>query len=65
MLEEETFRAPHLFGVRFRSETAMEKARALLQKNRVSVSVRGNSVRVSPNVYNNEKDIEILLRCFE
>lgn len=65
MLEEDAFRAPHLFGVRFRSETAMEKTRALLQKNRVSVSVRGNSVRVSPNVYNNEKDIEILLRCFE
>ena len=65
LLEEEKFRAPHLFGVRFRSEASMEKTRSLLQKNKVSVSVRGNSVRISPNVYNNETDIATLMKCFE
>ncbi len=64
ILEDEAYRAPHLFGVRFRDAASMEKTRELLQKNRVSVSVRGNSVRISPNVYNNEKDIGTLLKCF-
>ncbi len=64
LLEGDEFRAPHLFGVRFRSQAAKEKTQKLIQEHKVSVSVRGTSVRIAPNVYNHEGDIERLLKCF-
>jgi selenocysteine lyase/cysteine desulfurase len=65
LIEADEFRAPHLFGVRFRDKALFEKTQALLQQNKVSVSIRGSSVRISPNVYNNSDDIAVLLKCFE
>ena len=64
LLEQEEFRAPHLFGVRFRNQASLQKTQSLLKEHKVSVSFRGTSVRISPNVYNNSADIDVLLKCF-
>ncbi|WP_339815150.1 aminotransferase class V-fold PLP-dependent enzyme [uncultured Imperialibacter sp.] len=65
LIEDDAYRSPHLFGVRFKEKTSFEKTQALLQQHKVSVSVRGTSIRISPNVYNNFDDISVLLKCFE
>lgn len=57
--------SPHLFGVRLGKHMDMNKLQAELKKNRVIVSVRGNSIRIAPNVYNDRNDFERLLACFE
>jgi hypothetical protein len=33
-----------------------------LLKHKIYVSVRGNSIRVAPNVYNTEKDLQKLMK---
>ena len=39
-----------------------KKIAKILSDNKVSVSVRGSAVRVSPNVYNTQDDLEALGR---
>ncbi len=56
-------RLPNLIGVRFPSGIP-EGLRDRLAADRVYVSVRGDAVRVAPNVYNTMEDIERLLRAF-
>ena len=58
----ERVRAPHY--VCLRSMSAKPPAAALLEnlaKERIYVSVRGTSIRVTPHVYNSEEDIDRLL----
>jgi selenocysteine lyase/cysteine desulfurase len=56
-IEEENFRSKHLFGVRLPSSKDIEKLKLKLRKNKISVSIRGNAIRISPHVYNTEKDL--------
>jgi selenocysteine lyase/cysteine desulfurase len=60
---QETGRASHLFGVRPPAGLGMDRIRAVLDAHRVSVSVRGDALRISPNVYNDEADITALLQA--
>ncbi len=64
-LEEEAFRAPHLFGVRLSKKMDMEKLKANFEKNNVKVSLRGNAIRIAPHVYNTSEDFEKLTTCFK
>jgi selenocysteine lyase/cysteine desulfurase len=64
-IEKPTFRGSHLFGVRLPARISMDKLRKFLAEERVVVSVRGDSVRVSPYLYNKAADLEKLIRCFE
>lgn len=64
-LEEESFRSPHLFGVRLSSNMDMEKLKSNLEKNKVKVSQRGNAIRIAPHVYNTSEDFEKLTTCFK
>lgn len=64
-VEDEKFRSSHLFGVRTGKAFDLEKLQKQLQKRQVYVSIRGNSIRISPNVYNEAKDMEVLLKCFK
>lgn len=57
-------RFAHLMGVRFPGGIPKALRPALADAN-VSVSVRSDSVRVSPNVYNTPKDIDRLLEVFD
>ncbi len=64
-IEGPTFRGHHLFGVRLPKGIAMEKLQRELQEAHVLVSVRGNSVRVAPHLYNEPEDMQKLLTCFQ
>ena len=59
-VEEEAWRAAHLFGLRMPAGVDLTRAQALLAERRISVSLRGSAVRVSPHVYNDARDIEAL-----
>ncbi|MFK8006270.1 MAG: aminotransferase class V-fold PLP-dependent enzyme [Saprospiraceae bacterium] len=64
-MEEASFRAPHLFGVRLSSNMNMERLKIHLEENKVKVSQRGNAIRIAPHVYNTSEDFEKLVHCFK
>jgi selenocysteine lyase/cysteine desulfurase len=59
-IEEETWRSKHLFGIEIPKNKSVEKLQADLKAAHVSVSIRGDFMRISPNVYNDLRDIEAL-----
>jgi selenocysteine lyase/cysteine desulfurase len=59
-IEEENNRANHLFGVRLPEGIDRDRLKNRLQKNNISVSFRGDAIRVSPNVYNRESEMRKL-----
>ncbi len=60
-IEEDGFRGKHLFGIRFPKGAAVEKIKEQVKKKKISVSFRGDSMRVSPHVYNDKKDFDRLV----
>lgn len=64
-IEESQWRADHLFGIRIKEQMSVDTLQHLLQKKNVYVSLRGNSIRISPSVYNNSKDIEALISVLQ
>lgn len=56
-IEDEKHRGQHLFGIRLPERIDKEKLKQRLQKNKISVSFRGDAIRVSPNVYNTEAEM--------
>jgi selenocysteine lyase/cysteine desulfurase len=62
-IEDEKFRGNHLFGIRLPKDKDIEKVKLRLQKNKISVSVRGNAIRVSPHLYNSENDLLKLVKA--
>lgn len=59
-IEDASWRAEHLFGIRPPSGTSKEEVVTALERHRVKVSVRGSAIRVSPHVYNDTDDLEAL-----
>jgi selenocysteine lyase/cysteine desulfurase len=57
-------RARHMIGLRLGARVPEDLA-ARLAKEKVFVSVRGESVRVSPHLYNTEKDVERLFEVLD
>ena len=53
-------RSAHLFGVRLPDAERIPAILAELRRRQVYVSQRGNSIRVSPHVYNRPEDMEAL-----
>jgi selenocysteine lyase/cysteine desulfurase len=62
IIEDAEWRGSHLFGVRLPKGADLERIKTSLLKHKVYVSVRGNSIRVSPNVYNTEADLKKLTK---
>lgn len=60
-VEDEAWRASHLFGLRLPTGARSERLARELEREDVVVSVRGDAVRVSPHLYNDEGDVEALL----
>ncbi len=52
--------SPHLFGIGLPDHINIHELKQAMDKARVHVSLRGQSVRVSPHVYNNKADIDAL-----
>jgi selenocysteine lyase/cysteine desulfurase len=57
MIEDINFRSSHLFGIRLGKHHDMDKIKSALHEKNILVSFRGNSIRVSPNVYNSTGDL--------
>ncbi len=55
-------RAPHYLALR-RKEAIPRELPEMLAKEKVFVSVRGTSIRVTPNVYNTVEDCDRLIAC--
>lgn len=61
-IEDSIYRASHLFSVKLPAHISMKKLGDTLAANKIYVSKRGEGIRVSANVFNNEADFEALLR---
>ena len=61
LVEEDEWRASHLFGLRMPPALDVKRLQAALQNRKVFVSLRGSALRVSPNVYNDEADLAALV----
>ena len=59
-IEADEWRSPHLFGLRMPDGISLQRLRDRLGEAGVSVSIRGTSLRVSPNVYNHAADVDAL-----
>jgi len=57
-------RAGHLLGIRFPEGVPADLVERL-SNNQIYVSVRGNSIRISPHLYNTEHDIEKLFKTLQ
>jgi selenocysteine lyase/cysteine desulfurase len=61
VVEDEAWRGWHMFGLRLPVSVDPARLQALLRERRVTVSVRGDAVRVAPNVYNEADDVGALM----
>jgi len=63
-IEEDQFRAKHLFGIKLADNMDINKLQEEFNANKVIVSIRGEHVRVSPHVFNTKDDLQTLVNCF-
>lgn len=56
-VEDEKYRAHHLFGIRLPAGKDIKKIKNSLKRKKISVSYRGDAIRVAPHVYNQEKEL--------
>lgn len=61
-IEDDDSRGAHLFGIRIPDGIEPARVSTVLAEHRVSVSLRGQAIRVSPHVYNTDGDIDALAR---
>ena len=64
-IESDKWRGHHLFGVRLPKSLEIEELKKYLHKHRVNVSTRGDAIRISPHVYNDEMDMRKLLKAMK
>ena len=62
-VETPEYRANHLFGLRLPDHMRLHDLQEALHEAKISVSVRGNAVRISPHVYNEPTDLGKLSDC--
>lgn len=60
-VEEEAWRAAHLFGIRMRPDVELAALKRRLDDAGVAASLRGSALRVSPHVYNDRADVAALM----
>jgi selenocysteine lyase/cysteine desulfurase len=61
-IEDDGYRGGHLFGIRMLKHEP-HKIRDVLYRNNIFVSIRGDAIRVAPNVYNDSKDMAKLVKA--
>ena len=64
-VEDDQWRGSHLFGLRMPDGIDLVALKETLAARSVSASLRGSALRVSPNVYNDEVDIGVLLEVLK
>lgn len=55
-------RSPHILGIDFGSSVLVEKLNNKFLSEKIYISFRGNTLRISPNIYNTKSDMEKLAR---
>lgn len=60
-IEDLAFRGSHLFGIRLPKNMEMQTVKVQLEAAKIMVSIRGNAIRISPNVYNDVEDLNQLI----
>jgi selenocysteine lyase/cysteine desulfurase len=55
--QDEKYFSPHLFGLWFPKDVDLNKLKSRLEKDKIFVSLRGNIMRISIHVFNDESDI--------
>ena len=65
LVEDPQYRSSHLLGIRWKENMDKSMVIKSLKRNRVSVSIRGNAIRVSPHVYNDEMDVRKLVKALK
>ena len=61
-VESDDLRASNLFGVRLPAGINIHQLKEELVKNKIFVSIRGNALRISPQVYNTSEDLVKLFK---
>ena len=64
-VENEHYRSAHLFGLRIPENMNMEHLSNEFKKNDLFISIRGNAIRVSFNVFNDENDMDKLVEIIK
>ncbi len=64
-VEEDRYRAKHLFGIGLPEHVNKENLLEALQAQKVFVSVRGDSIRLSFHLFNTEEDVKVLIEVLE
>lgn len=59
-VEQEIWRGGHLFGVQIPPHIPVDKLQSALKDRKVYISVRGEFMRISPNIYNDAADMAAL-----
>lgn len=62
-VEDEEHRGKHLFGIRLPDGTEISAMKRRIAKAKISVSFRGDAIRVSPHLYNTESDLNRLVKA--
>jgi len=64
-IEEDAYRAKHLFGVYLPKNIDLDALKDKFAAQNIYVSFRGDAIRISCNVYNDESDFKRLVACFK
>jgi len=59
-VEDDAYRGQHLFGIRFPQGASIAAMKDRVKRNKISVSFRGDFMRVSPHLYNSAKEFNRL-----
>ena len=62
-VEQDEWRADHLFGLRMPEGLELDALKAELELRKIYVSLRGSALRVSPHVFNHEGDMGALIEA--
>ena len=64
-IEDPKWRGHHMFGIRLPRQVSRKQLEQRFKEQKIHVSIRGSAVRISPNVYNDERDISVLLKVLQ
>ncbi|MES2587631.1 MAG: aminotransferase class V-fold PLP-dependent enzyme [Bacteroidota bacterium] len=64
-VEDEKYRTNHLLGFKLPKHIKATNLLEDLQKEKIYLSLRGESLRISPNVYNTKEDIDVLIETLK
>jgi selenocysteine lyase/cysteine desulfurase len=64
-IEEDAYRSKHLFGISLPEDIILEDLLKKLEANKIYVSARGSSIRISTSVFNTEQNINALIHALQ